>query len=264
MQFYVGDFLSTTMHLTLDERGVVIVLQCCIWQAGGKIPNNPAQLARMCGISESRWHKISPEPLKLFECDGEFITQKRLTDEYQKQIEIVEKRREAGTKGAAAKSLKSGNQHSANANSNASAKPKHPESYPELEPEPKSKKKKNDSNSASLPGLLPAIVEGGASAGFNAVVERYPKKDSAAAAEKIYNAIIKKKTATEAQILAGVDRMQRVWAGTDDLTYCPRLVNWLRDQRWNDQHVQGPKHGVDSRADGAHRAVATMQDWANT
>ncbi|MFT4116532.1 DUF1376 domain-containing protein [Bradyrhizobium sp.] len=263
MPLWVGDFLSSTTHLTLEQRGGYTVLLATMWNAGGSLPNDPVKLARICGVSLRRWEQISPDILELFNCAGDRLTQERLGAEYEKQSEIVEKRRAAGAKGGAAKSLKSLDRGAANAETNAVANAERSssilESQSKSETKPKSKRKKKGETNGSLPGLLPATIGGG----FKAVIERYPRQDSEVGAKKIYDATIRKKIATEEQILEGVDRMQRAWAGAADLTFCPRLVNWLRDQRWNDRFVQGPKSsGSASQSEDTRQSVDTFQNWA--
>jgi Helix-turn-helix domain len=114
----------------------------------------------------------------------------------------------------------------------------------------------------SLFALVPASNE---AKGFELVWQRYPLKDSEAAARKIYKRIIKKKIATEVQILAGVTLMEAAWAGASDLQYCPRLVNWLRDERWKDQVVRGPRAGgTNLQTDEMHQSVAALQRWGST
>ncbi|MCK1299727.1 DUF1376 domain-containing protein [Bradyrhizobium sp. 24] len=258
MPFWVGDFLSSTIHLTIEQRGAFVVLLSCMWQAGGDLPNDPVKLARICAISPKRWEQISPEVIAFFDQDGDRLTQKRLAAQYEKQLEIVEKRRTAGAKGGAAKSLKYRDQGAAKARPNAVTNAHHSDSQPESEPKPRINRKKGEISSTLLQ-LLPPTVGGG----FNAVVERYPRRDSEVGAKKVYDAIIRKKIATELQILEGVDRMQRAWAGASDLRFCPRLVNWLRDQRWNDRFVQGPKSiGSAAQVEETRQSVDTFQNWA--
>ena len=115
MQVWVGDLLSSTMHLSLEQRGGYILLMLTMWNGGGSLPSDPAKLARICGISLKRWQHISPEILEFFEVAGERITQKRLAAEHQKQLEIIEKKSAAGKLGNLAKSLKSNNTVSASA-----------------------------------------------------------------------------------------------------------------------------------------------------
>lgn len=161
-QFHVGEFLSTTTHLTLEQRGAYIVLLSCMWQAGGKLPNDPAKLARMCGVTMPRWNKISADVLEFFDREGELLSQKRLTAEYEKQIEIVEQRRSAGRKGATVKSLKSRDADLANAAAPALAKPQHleSESESELQLEIDSEPKEDSSQQLVATDLNPSSKKG--------------------------------------------------------------------------------------------------------
>lgn len=131
MQVFVGELLSTTSHLSLEQRGGFYTLLFAMWNGGGSLPSDPAKLARICGVSLKRWNVISPDVLAFFRVDGDRLTQDRLSADYERGVSLTEKRRAAGVKGNSVKSLKSHTAGSANANANAEQTSRKLESEPE-------------------------------------------------------------------------------------------------------------------------------------
>jgi len=229
MPFWVGDFLSTTIALTLEQRGGYIMLLASMWNAGGFLPSDPTKLARICGVSSKRWEQISPEILEFFDRDGDRLTQKRLGAEYAKQLEIVEKRRAAGTKGASSKLLKSQERGLASALPNALAKPKQTssilksdlksksDSESELEPNSNSESESESEDSKSeelgqadldsppLPGiaLVPATLEPDYDAMFEQWYAIYPKHVDPKDAKQRFIRVLKSGEATFPELYDG-------------------------------------------------------------
>jgi len=106
MQLYIADYLGDTQHLTTEQHGAYLLLLMAMWRAGGRLPNDPAKLARIARVSARRWHIVGAEVMPFFEVEGDQITQKRLEREHQKALSISEKRSVAGKAGNSAKSLK--------------------------------------------------------------------------------------------------------------------------------------------------------------
>lgn len=106
MQLYVADYLGDTRHLTTEQHGAYLLLLMAMWRAGGALPNDPAKLARMVGLTPVRWGKIAADVLAFFAVDADRLTHKRVTAELQKAQRTSEARSEAGARGAEAKSLK--------------------------------------------------------------------------------------------------------------------------------------------------------------
>ena len=132
MQLYVADYLGDTRHLTTEQHGAYLLLLMTMWRSDGVLPDNPEKLARIAGLTVSRWHKISADVLAFFTpCEGGF-TQKRLSAELAIAEEKSSKRSASGKAGARAKALKSNKV----ALANASRLLKHsPEPEPELKKE---------------------------------------------------------------------------------------------------------------------------------
>lgn len=133
MQLYVADYLGDTRHLTTEQHGAYLLLLMTMWRSEGVLSDNPVKLARIAGLTPSRWLKICAEVLEFFTpCDGGF-TQKRLSAELSIAEEKSQKRSQSGKAGARAKALKSNKLASANASRSLKHSP---------EPEPELKKEK--------------------------------------------------------------------------------------------------------------------------
>jgi uncharacterized protein YdaU (DUF1376 family) len=52
--FYVGDFLSDTLHLSSEQVGAYVLLICHYWKNGG-LPKDEAQLARIARQDAMQW-----------------------------------------------------------------------------------------------------------------------------------------------------------------------------------------------------------------
>lgn len=55
---YVGDYLSATTDLTVDEHGAYLLLILNLWRRGGYLANDTKRLARMVGVTPKRFSKI--------------------------------------------------------------------------------------------------------------------------------------------------------------------------------------------------------------
>jgi uncharacterized protein YdaU (DUF1376 family) len=106
MQLYVADYLGDTRHLTTEQHGAYLLLLMAMWRANGELPYDQAKLARMTGLTPSRWAKIRPDVLAFFQVGETTISHTRVTSELKKSQRTSEARSEAGTRGAEAKLLK--------------------------------------------------------------------------------------------------------------------------------------------------------------
>lgn len=139
MQLYIADYLGDTLHLTTEQHGAYLLILMAMWRADGRLPNDPAKLARIARVSPRRWHILADDVMAFFDVDGNEITQKRLVEERQKAASISEKRSVSGKLGGNAKTLKNKDTTLAN----AKQMPQHsqiPEPY-----------KSSDANASSSP-----------------------------------------------------------------------------------------------------------------
>jgi uncharacterized protein YdaU (DUF1376 family) len=126
MQVYVADYTADTQHLTCEEDGAYWRLLRAMWRSKGVLRNDPKFLARICGVTLPRWLKMAPTIMDLFTVDDGRITQKRLSEEFEKAAGKSQKRSRAGALGGKVTALK----NKEKAQANAAPMPQH-----SLEPE---------------------------------------------------------------------------------------------------------------------------------
>lgn len=125
MQLYVSDFVGDTLQLSTEQIGAYMLLLMAMWNAGGRLPDDDAKLARVARLSLKKWRALSADLLIFFEREGGEIGHGRLTRELHKAQGKSEARAAAGARGGAATALKT----KAHAAANAGALPRHlPES----------------------------------------------------------------------------------------------------------------------------------------
>lgn len=209
MQFYTGDYLRDTQHLTTEQHGAYLLLLMAMWHRCGWLPNDPGTLARLSRLTKSRWLKISPSILAFMHAEGDLLTQKRLLSEFEKASEKSEKRRRAGAIGNDVKSLKSNNSPVANGNA---LRPHSPE--PDSE---RRKKKKEDSPSLALGD------------GFEDWYKIYPRhidpKDARRAYDKALAKVGHGKLLEAAKSFAEKVRFK-------ESKFIPHPATWLNKERW--------------------------------
>lgn len=121
MQLYVSDFVGDTLQLSTEQIGAYMLILMAMWNAGGRLPDDDAKLARVARLTLKRWRAISADLLTFFECEGGEIGHKRLTKELHKAQVKSEARAAAGARGGAATALKT----KVDASANAGALPQH-------------------------------------------------------------------------------------------------------------------------------------------
>ncbi|WP_256752326.1 DUF1376 domain-containing protein [Mesorhizobium sp. Mes31] len=125
MQLYVSDFVGDTLQLSTEQIGAYMLLLMAMWNAGGRLPDDDAKLARVARLSLKKWRALSVDLLTFFEREGGEIGHGRLTRELHKAQGKSQARAAAGARGGAATALKT----KAHAAANAGALPRHlPES----------------------------------------------------------------------------------------------------------------------------------------
>lgn len=115
MQLYVGDYLADTTDLTCEEHGAYLLLLMTMWRHGANLPNDPKKLARIARLSPRKWKIVWAEIGRFFDVDGDTISNKRMTKEYEKARVKSDLRAQAGSKGGKAKALKTNKPPLANA-----------------------------------------------------------------------------------------------------------------------------------------------------
>ncbi|WP_246707452.1 DUF1376 domain-containing protein [Mesorhizobium sp. NZP2077] len=121
MQLYVSDFVGDTLQLSTEQIGAYMLMLMAMWNAGGRLPDDDAKLARVARLSLKKWRAISVDLLIFFEREGGEIGHKRLTKELHKAQVKSEARAAAGARGGVATALKT----KAHAGANAGTLPRH-------------------------------------------------------------------------------------------------------------------------------------------
>ncbi|UVK51564.1 DUF1376 domain-containing protein [Mesorhizobium sp. AR02] len=121
MQLYVSDFVGDTLQLSTEQIGAYMLMLMAMWNAGGRLPDDDAKLARVARLSLKKWRAISADLLTFFEREAGEIGHKRLTKELHKAQVKSEARAAAGARGGVATALKT----KAHARPNAGALPRH-------------------------------------------------------------------------------------------------------------------------------------------
>lgn len=99
MPLYIADYLRKTMHLNRDQHGGYMLLLMACWDRGGRLPNDPGQLAGIVRATPAEWRKLAPVLLPYFEVDGDDLIQSRVIEEHEKAVRLSEARRQAGKQG---------------------------------------------------------------------------------------------------------------------------------------------------------------------
>lgn len=115
MQLYVSDFIGDTLQLSTEQIGAYMLLLMAMWNAGGRLPDDDARLARVARLSLKKWRAISADLMTFFEREKGEIGHKRLTRELRKASVKSEARAAAGARGGAATALKTKAHAAANA-----------------------------------------------------------------------------------------------------------------------------------------------------
>jgi uncharacterized protein YdaU (DUF1376 family) len=209
MRFYIGDYLSDTPHLTLEQHGAYLLLLMAMWRAGGSLPNDDKKLARIVGLTVGKWKRVASEVMPFFTVNDAKITQKRLQKEYEKALEFSAKQ----SANASSKSLKNKEADGATAKPNPSLKPAR----------------------ARVPLSLSLLKENKESA-FREEFEAtfwpaYPRKVARAPALVSFLKVRKAGTSLE-DLISGIARID-----TERPEYIPHAATWLNQERWQDEAI---------------------------
>jgi uncharacterized protein YdaU (DUF1376 family) len=115
MQLYVSDFVGDTLQLSTEQIGAYMLLLMAMWNAGGRLPDDDAKLARVARLSLKRWRAVGADLLTFFERNEGEISHRRLARELGKAQGKSEARAAAGARGGAATALKTKAHVAANA-----------------------------------------------------------------------------------------------------------------------------------------------------
>ena len=114
--FYVGDYRAETQGFSHEERGVFVELLCAYCHRQSPLPDDDKQLAKLAGLSLSKWKRMRPTIAPIFTVKQGTWHLERLDEQIARGIETSRQRRLAGQKGG----KKSWEKRQANAQANAS------------------------------------------------------------------------------------------------------------------------------------------------
>lgn len=91
----VSDLLSDTNHMTAEQFGAYCRILFTMWRHGGRLPNNPQQLARIAGVDSRRWHLMADAVMAPLTVVDNSLSQKRLSATFLDVRELRSKRAKA-------------------------------------------------------------------------------------------------------------------------------------------------------------------------
>ena len=96
---YVSHYHRDTNELTTEQHGAYLLLLMACWGKGGNLPNDDTRLASIAKLTPAAWRKHAPVIRDFFQNEGDVLTHKRVTFEYEKAQMMSERARENGAKG---------------------------------------------------------------------------------------------------------------------------------------------------------------------
>ena len=103
MPLYINAYFGDTMTLTTEQHGAYLLLIMTAWNAGGRLPNDPTQLAQAARLPLAQWNRHEPVLRRYFDVTLEFWTHGRVLRELDTAKTNVEKKSAAGKLAAAKK-----------------------------------------------------------------------------------------------------------------------------------------------------------------
>ncbi|WP_262694460.1 YdaU family protein [Kordiimonas aquimaris] len=111
LPLFTDAYLADTRHLTTEEHGAYLLLLICAWRSRGcALKDNDKTLARIAGLSPTRWRRIKPALIDFFTVEGGLWRQKKLTSVYAGVSMRVARNKANGARGGRATS-KARSQH---------------------------------------------------------------------------------------------------------------------------------------------------------
>lgn len=127
MPLFTDAYLADTRHLTTEEHGAYLLLLMCAWRSKDcALADDDGALARIAGLSPTKWRRMKPVLARFFDIDEGLWRQAKLTSVYEDVAARVARNRASGAKGGRARAR------------SKAAKPAHPQK-PEQAPKQLSK-----------------------------------------------------------------------------------------------------------------------------
>ena len=107
LPFFTDAYLADTRHLTTEEHGAYLLLLMCAWRTRGCVLKaNDRQLARIAGVSPTKWRRLKPVLAEFFTVDDGLWRQKKLTYVHESVSKKVARNRQNGARGGRATAAK--------------------------------------------------------------------------------------------------------------------------------------------------------------
>jgi hypothetical protein len=124
-------------------------------------------------------------------------------------------------------------------------------------------KEKNNEEIDLFPSMSLVAVEPQSPNVFERFYAAYPRKKAPRDAEVALNQVLKKKLATEEQIMAGVVRLTEHFSRRPkaDRIYIPYPAKWLRDGAWDDDLDEPRSRSGSRQTEEMEASVSVLQRW---
>ena len=146
MPLFPDAYLADTTHLSTEEHGAYFLLLMAMWRRSGSVPNDDKDLARIVGLTVSKWLKIKARLMPFLTIENDEISQKRLKKEWKYVHEKRQKNSKNGAKGGRPKIILNNEIAKANGYLN-----QNPNESPHTQPHTHIVKEDDKSSSKSLP-----------------------------------------------------------------------------------------------------------------
>lgn len=108
LPLFTDAYLADTRHLTTEEHGAYLLLLMCAWRSDGcQLEDNDKTLARIAGLSPTRWRRIKPAMVKFFSVQQGYWQQKKLQAVYGDVASRVARNKANGARGGRARAANS-------------------------------------------------------------------------------------------------------------------------------------------------------------
>jgi len=107
LPLFTDAYLADTRHLTTEEHGAYLLLLMCAWRSAGcELTDNDKTLARIAGLSPTKWRRLKPALAQFFDTGGGVWRQKKLQAVYRDVASRVARNKANGSRGGRARAAK--------------------------------------------------------------------------------------------------------------------------------------------------------------
>jgi uncharacterized protein YdaU (DUF1376 family) len=229
MPLYVGDYMTDTSMLTIEQSGAYLHLLMYSWRTG-RLPDDDGELAILCRVTPTYWKRhIAPKVRPFFLVQNGFLVSARLEKEREKATKNIQQR----TQASHSRQFKKSNDVSKDIKDlalsddvSADDRPEPTRSVPSPSPLPiESKKEERSLRSCSAKGRTSVL----AGQNFDDFWSVYPRRQDRGHAEK---AFAKACTLSDPQTIIAAARGYKFSANPK---YIPLAATWLNGKRWTDE-----------------------------